>query len=140
VDAKSQARYGERALVLKALAHPSRLLLVERLEQRARCVSELTRLVGADVTTVSKHLAVLKRAGIVAAERRGMQVYYRLAMPCVMGFFNCVSEVLRVRAKEHAENDDSDLRTGLRQVPATSGQCCRGRERRGARLRSNEGV
>jgi DNA-binding transcriptional ArsR family regulator len=46
------------------------------------------------MSTVSKHLSVLKAAGILADEKRGMQVYYSLRIPCVMRFFDCVSEVL----------------------------------------------
>jgi DNA-binding transcriptional ArsR family regulator len=67
-----------RAAVFKALGHPSRLLMVEALRDRERCVSELTGLVGADVSTVSKHLALMKATGLVASEKRGLHIYYRL--------------------------------------------------------------
>ena len=76
---------------MKALAHPSRLFMVDVLSQGERCVCELTEMVGADVWTVSKHLAVLRAAGIVADEKRGMQVHYTLNMPCVLRFFDCRS-------------------------------------------------
>lgn len=94
MDVNTHGRLAARARVLKALAHPSRLMIVEELERRERCVCELKQMVGADLSTVSKHLAVLKRAGIVAGEKRGLQVYYRLTMPCVTRFFGCVEEVL----------------------------------------------
>ncbi len=55
------------------------------------------------MSTVSKHLSVLKSAGIVADEKRGQQVYYRLKMPCVLRFFDCVGEVLARSAEEQAE-------------------------------------
>jgi ArsR family transcriptional regulator len=55
--------------------------------------------VGADISTVSKHLSLLKSAGIVDDEKRGLQVYYRLRMPCVTRFFDCVSEVLSGKAR-----------------------------------------
>lgn len=64
---------------------------------------ELTGMVGADVSTVSRHLSVLKAAGIVASEKRGMQVYYTLKTPCVLRFFDCVSEVMTRSAREQAE-------------------------------------
>ena len=89
------ARYEARARVIKAMAHPSRLLIVDELSRGERCVCELRDLVGADVSTVSKHLSVLKAAGILADERRGAQVYYRLRISCVLGFFACVDAVLR---------------------------------------------
>ena len=67
-----------RAKVMKALAHPSRLFIVDELSRGERCVCELTEMIGADVSTVSKHLAVLREAGLVLDERRGVQVFYRL--------------------------------------------------------------
>jgi DNA-binding transcriptional ArsR family regulator len=94
VDPQTHACFQARARILKALAHPSRLFMVDVLSRGERCVCELTALVGADISTVSKHLAVLKGAGIVVDEKRGMQVYYTLRIPCVMRFFECVGEVM----------------------------------------------
>lgn len=103
MDARTQARFEARARVFKALSHPSRLYMVDVLSHGERCVCELTGMVGADMSTVSKHLAVLKSAGIVADEKRGMQVFYRLKMRCVLRFFDCVSEVIAHSAREQAE-------------------------------------
>ena len=103
MDTKTQARLTARANVFKALAHPSRLLIVEELAQKERCVCELTEMIGADMSTVSKHLSVLKGAGIIQDEKRGLQVYYRLKMPCVLRFFDCVGEVIETNVKEQWE-------------------------------------
>ena len=86
-----------RAGVLKALAHPTRLFIVEQLEQGEMCVCELTDLIGADISTVSKHLALLKQAGLVCTEKRGNQVFYSLHVPCVLRFFDCIDAVLAER-------------------------------------------
>ena len=96
-----QQRLNIRTQVFKALAHPSRLIIVEALSTHSRCVSELTDLIGSDVSTVSRHLSVLKNAGVVRDEKRKLQVYYSLAMPCVLGFFSCIEQV----AHESAESD-----------------------------------
>ena len=80
--------------MIKALGHPSRLLMVEELADRELSVWELTEMVGASISTVSKHLSVLKNAGIVADEKRGNQVFYRLRVPCILNFFGCVEAVL----------------------------------------------
>lgn len=80
------ARFEARARILKALAHPTRLFLVDQLSQEPRCVRELTRMVWADISTVSKHLSVLKSVGIVQDEKLGFQVFYRLRAPCALGF------------------------------------------------------
>ena len=71
MDRKLHARYEARARIAKALAHPTRLFLVDELARRERCVCEITEMVGSDISTVSKHLAVLKAAGIVTDEKRG---------------------------------------------------------------------
>ena len=95
---ESRQRYEDRARVLKAMAHPTRLFIVEVLSEGERCVHELTEMVGADMSTVSKHLSVLKGVGIVADDKRGSEVYYSLRMECVLGFFDCVEAVLRGEA------------------------------------------
>ena len=94
MDATTRSRLESRARVIKAMAHPTRLFLVETLEQGERCVCELTELIDADISTVSRHLSVLREAGILACERRGQQVFYRLLTPCVLGFFSCIEGVL----------------------------------------------
>jgi DNA-binding transcriptional ArsR family regulator len=103
MDAKTQARFEARARILKALAHPSRLFMVDELSRGERCVCELTGMVGADMSTVSKHLSLLKSAGIVADEKRGTQVYYRLKTPCVLRFFDCIGDVIQNSVKEQSE-------------------------------------
>ena len=100
MDAKTQARLEARAEIIKAMAHPTRLFMVDELSRGERCVCELTEMVGADVSTVSKHLSILKTAGIVDDDKRGSQVFYTLRMPCVLNFFSCVEKVLESRARE----------------------------------------
>jgi ArsR family transcriptional regulator len=104
MDAKTLAKCTARARIFKALAHPTRLFLVEQLsEDRERCVCELTELVGADTSTVSRHLAVLKSAGIVEDQKRGSMVYYRLRVTCVLKFFGCLESVLECNARDQQE-------------------------------------
>jgi DNA-binding transcriptional ArsR family regulator len=93
----------EKAKILKALAHPTRLLFVEELEAGERCVCELNELVDADVSTVSKHLSVLKNAGIVEDDKRGLQVYYRLTVPCILKFMSCIQSVIESNARKQAD-------------------------------------
>lgn len=98
MDDKTKARYEEQARIIKALAHASRLMIVEELNNGKRCVSELTDLVGSDTSTVSKHLNVLKNAGLVFIEKQGTTVYYNLRMPCLLDFLNCVESVMEANA------------------------------------------
>jgi ArsR family transcriptional regulator len=92
----------KRSSVVKAMAHPTRLLLMELLLDGEKCVYELTEAAGCDITTVSKHLAVMKKAGLLACEKRGLQVFYQIACPCFVEFFRCIdliasSQNLRLR-------------------------------------------
>ena len=56
-----------------------------------------------DISTVSKHLSVLKNAGLVDSEKRGNSIFYSLRVPCIMQFIGCVEEVLSRNAKEHKD-------------------------------------
>ena len=93
MDNAELRRYRERADILKALGHPSRLMIMDELARGERCVCELTDLVGADISTVSKHLALMRDAGLVSCEKRGLKVFYRLSCPCIVNFFTCVETV-----------------------------------------------
>jgi ArsR family transcriptional regulator len=95
METETKSKYEARAKILKAMAHPSRLFILDELSKGERCVCELTEMIGADTSTVSKHLSLLKGAGIVDTDKRGNQVYYRLTAPCVLNFFDCVETVMR---------------------------------------------
>jgi ArsR family transcriptional regulator, arsenate/arsenite/antimonite-responsive transcriptional repressor len=98
-----KTQHEARAKIIKAMAHPSRLFIIEELNKKERCVNELTYMIGADASTVSKHLSVLKNAGLVADEKRGNSIFYSLRCPCIMQFMGCLEEVLSANAKEHNE-------------------------------------
>ena len=100
MNAKTQARFEAQAKIIKAMAHPTRLFIVDEISRKEKCVCELRDLIGSDISTVSKHLSILKNAGIIEDEKRGAQVYYTLKMPCILNFFNCVCTVITQNAKE----------------------------------------
>lgn len=87
----------ERAEIFKALGHPSRLAMIMALGKGERCVCELQDLVGSDMSTVSKHLSVLRYSGLVEAEKRGKQMFYSLRLTCTLGFLDCVNRALEER-------------------------------------------
>lgn len=103
MDARTHARYEARAVVAKAMAHPTRLFIVDSLAESEMCVADIAGLVGADTSTVSRHLAILKNAGIIGSEKRGLQVFYRLKTPCILNLFGCVESVMKAAAAEKAE-------------------------------------
>lgn len=102
MNTKTKKRYEARAHIMKALAHPTRLFIIDELAKRERCVCELRDMIGADVSTVSRHLTVLREAGVVEDEKRGLQVWYRLRVPCILNFFGCVEDVLKANIRQMA--------------------------------------
>ena len=100
LDEKIKARYEVRAQIIRAMAHPTRLYIVDMLASGKMCVRDLTKEIGADMSTVSKQLTVLKNAGIVQDKKNGSQIFYNLKMPCVLNFYSCVDEVLQRTARE----------------------------------------
>ena len=96
------AVYERRAEILKALAHPSRLMMMDALADGERCVCELQELVGSSMPTVSRHLAQMKAAGIVAGRRDGNQIFYSLLVPCVTDVFDCIERVLDAERERFA--------------------------------------
>jgi DNA-binding transcriptional ArsR family regulator len=101
MNGTQKARYEARARIIKALAHPARLLIVDELAKQPLCVCDIRELVGSDLSTVSKHLSVLRNAGIVEDDKRGSQVFYSLRCPCVVNFFTCAETVLKTTAAGH---------------------------------------
>lgn len=95
--------YEERAKIIKAMAHPSRLMMVDALVDGEKCVCELQELVGSDMSTVSKHLSLMREAGIVVDRKVGQQVFYSLRVPCIVSFFGCVEAVMKSCAQEKME-------------------------------------
>jgi len=99
MTATAKADYKNQARILKALAHPTRLFIVDELARGERSVRELTDMIGVEMPTVSRHLSLLRNAGILADDKRGLQVFYRLRVPCVLNFFQCVEAVQRGEGK-----------------------------------------
>lgn len=92
-----------QAKIFKALGHPSRLLMVDALRDGEKCVCELRELVGADMSTISRHLSLLREAGIVASEKRGTSIYYHLKLSCLGSFLECTSKAVQQKAREQLE-------------------------------------
>jgi len=87
--------YEMRAQVAKALAHPIRLRIIDLLMQHKElCVCDINRSIDVSQPSISKHLGILKDAGILDSHKEGLMVFYRVRMPCVKQFFGCLDRVL----------------------------------------------
>ncbi|NLJ47901.1 MAG: winged helix-turn-helix transcriptional regulator [Treponema sp.] len=119
MEIPDRERLLRRASILKSLAHPSRLLMIEMLEKAPRCVGELTEAVGSDITTVSKHLAVLKRVGLVRDVREGQFSRYSIVCDCVSHLVDCIEKGMR----DHGSPDEI-------RPPGAGVRCSAGRSKR----------
>jgi len=94
---------GQKAAILKALGHPTRLFIAERLLGGSTCVCELVDEIDADFSTVSHHLSILRNHGIVRSDKQGRSVYYTLEMPCLIRSLDCVERIIQRKAENALE-------------------------------------
>ncbi|MCU0848702.1 MAG: metalloregulator ArsR/SmtB family transcription factor [Spirochaetes bacterium] len=103
MDKKEWSVFEARAKIIKALSHPARLFIVEELQNGELCVNELRDMIGFDMSTISKHLSILKNAGIVDDRKEGTTSFYYLRVPCILKFFGCIREVMESNARQSNE-------------------------------------
>jgi len=102
---KSETRrfYEMKAEVIQAIAHPIRLAIVDYLADGEQCVCDIAEHVEAQRSNVSRHLAVMLRAGVLDCRKDGLRVLYSLRTPCISGFLTCVTSVLREQVRSQNE-------------------------------------
>lgn len=101
MNKEDKNRNEARAKILKALAHPARIFIVDKLNEKPFCVCELTDMLELDTSTVSKHLSVLRNAGVIESDKQGTTVYYSLKYSCIIKFIGCIEEVVRKNSEEN---------------------------------------
>jgi DNA-binding transcriptional ArsR family regulator len=97
---REQIRLDLGARLFRALAHPTRLFMLERLAESEHSVGDFVEMIPLDMSTISKHLAVLKQAGIVGYTKKGNQVIYRLKMAWIPGLLQGVESGIEAALKE----------------------------------------
>ena len=104
MDAKTHAQYETRVRMIKAMAHPTRLFIVDELARHGEhCVWDLKKMVGGAMPTMSRHLAILRDAGLIDQEKRGQQVYYRIRLDGILNFRECVETLVRSNVTHQRE-------------------------------------
>jgi ArsR family transcriptional regulator len=101
IDATKMMVFERQAEIAKAVAHPLRIAVIEFLRRGEVCVCEIAEHVGAERSNVSRHLAVMVRAGVLSCRKQGLKVFYALRTPCVLDFLACTTDLLREQAKDH---------------------------------------
>ncbi len=84
----------QKATILKGIAHPVRLSIVETLSEREMCVCEIAERFSCDRTTISKHLALLRDLGILGSRKEGLHIHYFLKIKCLSTLLKCIEMVV----------------------------------------------
>ena len=101
LSGKKQLVLKRQAEILKAIAHPLRIAIIEFLKGGQQCVCDIARHLGSERSNVSRHLSVMVNAGILESRKEGLKVMYTLKTTCVIEFLSCINKCLRVQAKEN---------------------------------------
>ena len=111
IEETDRLRAEARAEILKALAHPTRVYIVDLIQREGpHCVCQLTERIGVDTSTVSRHLTVLKNAGVLQDRKEGTTVYYSLGCDCIADFMTGLESLLRARHMRDARRFDAVIR------------------------------
>lgn len=100
MDAEQRRLYKLKADVIAAAGHPIRLAIIDFLSDGEQCVCDIAEHVDAQRSNVSRHLAVLLKAGVVDQRKDGLRMIYSLKTPCILNFMQCVEGVLREQARD----------------------------------------
>ena len=102
MDATRKKLYAMKAEIIQAAGHPIRLAIIDFLKDGEQCVCDIAVHVGAQRSNVSRHLAVMLKAGVVDCRKEGLMVMYTLKTPCILNFLSCVTDVLRDQVKANS--------------------------------------
>jgi DNA-binding transcriptional ArsR family regulator len=94
--------YEMKAEIIQAAAHPIRLAVIDYLGRGEQCVCDIVEHVDAQRSNVSRHLALMLKAGVLECRKEGLKVFYRLKTTCLLDFLGCVDRVLRERVEGEA--------------------------------------
>lgn len=101
LDKNKQYIYEKQSEIIKAVAHPFRIAILDFLKDGEQCVCDIAEHVEAERSNVSRHLSVMVGSGVLEYRKEGLKVIYKLKTPCILDFFSCVTGVLKNRAKEN---------------------------------------
>jgi len=90
-----------RANILKALAHPTRIKILEMLREGEKCVCEMLPFLNLEQPNVSQHLSILRNSGIVEAKKRGPSVFYRLKNEKLAQILALLDQIILEELKEN---------------------------------------
>jgi DNA-binding transcriptional ArsR family regulator len=93
--------YARQAEIAKAVAHPLRMAVIDFLKDGERCVCDIAEHVRSERSNISRHLAVMVRAGVLTCRKDGLRVFYSLKTPCITQWLSCITRVVRQQARDN---------------------------------------
>ena len=92
--------YEIQAEYFKALSHPVRIKIVQYLKEGEKCVCKIVPYLREEQSNVSRHLAALKRAGILSSRKEGVSVYYRVQDENIYKILDLVFSSIKKEARK----------------------------------------
>ncbi|MDD3014060.1 MAG: metalloregulator ArsR/SmtB family transcription factor [Candidatus Gastranaerophilales bacterium] len=102
--------YKMKTDIIKALANPIRLMIVDCLLSGEKSVSEIIQTTGEEQSNISKSLGILKAQGLIKDRKNGMNVYYSLKVCCMAEFFSCLNRIIQDNFKYQQELVNSSIK------------------------------
>jgi DNA-binding transcriptional ArsR family regulator len=103
IDRETSLLYHRKAEIIKAVGHPLRVAVVDFLKDGEKCVCEIAEHIGSERSNVSRHLAVMLKAGVLRSRKDGLMVFYELRTPCILNFLNCATQALKHNVNEDVQ-------------------------------------
>jgi DNA-binding transcriptional ArsR family regulator len=98
---KKRLLFIKQAEIVKSIAHPLRIAIVDYLKDGEQCVCDIAKHIESERSNVSRHLSVMVSGGVLSYRKDGLKVIYKLRAPCIVDFFSCVTNVLKQQAEEN---------------------------------------
>lgn len=102
--------YKLKTNIIKALANPVRLMIIDCLRDGEKCVCEIVEQLQEEQSNISKSLGILKTNGLIKDRKEGLNVYYRLNLCCIKEFFCCLDNIIEENLNQQKELVEKALR------------------------------
>ena len=99
INANKQLLFQKQAEIVKAIAHPLRIAILDFLKGGEQCVCDIAEHVGSERSNVSRHLAVMVNARVLEHRKEGLKVIYKLRTPCILECLSCITDALKQQVK-----------------------------------------
>jgi ArsR family transcriptional regulator len=90
-----------KAEILKTLAQPTRLKILETLRNGEKCICEIVPAINGEQSNVSRHISLMEKAHLVITRKEGVRVMVKVKNPEIFEILDMVRDILKKQMKEH---------------------------------------